>query len=106
MLIKTQARLAAAVAAAALCFAAPALAEPAMWVVKDADSTIYLFGSVHLLKPGLDWQSPKLTAALKSAQEVWFEIADPSDQQKMIAELLPALLQKGVSLDKPLSSRL
>ena len=39
----------AVIAAAAM--GAPALAQPAMWAVKDADSTIYLFGTVHLLKP-------------------------------------------------------
>ena len=39
----------AVIAAAAM--GAPALAQPAMWAVKDADSTIYLFGTVLLLKP-------------------------------------------------------
>ncbi|HET9161064.1 MAG TPA: TraB/GumN family protein [Caulobacteraceae bacterium] len=92
--------------AIALVFGGQANAEPAMWVIKDADSTIYLFGSVHLLKPGLDWQSPKLTAAVKSAQEIWFEIPNPSDQEKLVAEVLPSLMQKGLSPDKPLSSRL
>ncbi len=31
----------------------PAAAQPPVWVVRDADSTIVLFGSVHLLPPGL-----------------------------------------------------
>jgi hypothetical protein len=30
-------------------------ADPALWVVKDADTTIYLFGTIHVLKPGLSW---------------------------------------------------
>src|SRR5690606_9265024 len=30
-------------------------ADPALWVMKDDDTTIYLFGSVHVLKPGLSW---------------------------------------------------
>ena len=38
-----------AVVASAL--GAPALAQPAMWAVKDADSTIYMLGTVHLLRP-------------------------------------------------------
>lgn len=25
---------------------------PAMWIVRDADSTLYLFGAMHLLRPG------------------------------------------------------
>jgi uncharacterized protein YbaP (TraB family) len=32
----------------------PALAKPALWVVKDADTTIYLFGTVHLLPSNTD----------------------------------------------------
>lgn len=31
---------------------------PALWVVKDADSTLYLFGSVHVLRPTTGWASP------------------------------------------------
>ena len=27
--------------------------DPAIWVVKDDDTTVYLFGTVHILKPGL-----------------------------------------------------
>jgi uncharacterized protein YbaP (TraB family) len=62
-----------ALAAVALLPAA-ALARPAMWVVRDADSEIVLFGSVHVLPPGLDWRPPALTAALARADDVWFEL--------------------------------
>lgn len=101
-------RLIGAVAAsAALCAAAlPARAEPAMWVVKDADSTIYLFGSVHMLKADTAWESKRLKQALKDATEIWFEVPDPGDQQKAVAEVIPALLAKGLSPGTPLSSRL
>ena len=42
---------------------APATAQPALWVVKDADSTIYLLGTIHLLKPETQWRTDKLDAA-------------------------------------------
>ena len=45
-------RLPAAAVALALGLAGPVAAEPAVWVIKDADSTIYLMGTVHVLKPG------------------------------------------------------
>ena len=32
---------------------APTMPIPRLWVVKDADTTIYLFGTIHVLKPGL-----------------------------------------------------
>jgi uncharacterized protein len=60
---------------------AQAGAEPAMWVVKDADSTVYLLGTMHMVKPGTNWRSEKLDAALKSSDEYWMEAdleADPA----------------------------
>jgi uncharacterized protein YbaP (TraB family) len=49
-------------------------ARPPMWVVKGQGATIVLFGSVHLLPPGLDWRTPALERALARADDVWFEI--------------------------------
>lgn len=42
---------------------------PALWRIRDADSEIWLFGSVHVLPPELEWQSPAVRAAFASAQE-------------------------------------
>lgn len=53
---------------------APALAEPAMWKVSDADSSIYLFGSIHLLTRPVQWRTPIFDAQLKAADHVYFEI--------------------------------
>jgi uncharacterized protein YbaP (TraB family) len=44
--------------------------------VRDADSTIYLFGTFHALKKGTQWRTPKVEAALKQSSEVWLELAD------------------------------
>jgi len=60
--------------AGALVAAGAAQAQPPMWVVKDADSEMVLFGSVHILPPGLDWEPPKLVRALATADDVWFEL--------------------------------
>lgn len=75
---------------------------PALWVVRDADSTIYLFGTVHMLKPGTAWGSDKVDAAFDSASEIWFEVTNPDDQ----SALLPIIQQHGVSRDGPLSAKL
>ncbi len=75
---------------------------PALWVVRDADSTVYLFGTVHMLRPGTAWGSDKVDAAFDSATEVWFEITNPDDQ----AALGPIMGQYGLSPDRPLSSLL
>jgi len=77
-------------------------AGPALWVIRDADSTLYLFGTVHVLRPTTAWGSAKVDAAFASADQVWFEISNPDDQ----AAILPLIQQHGISPDRPLSSLL
>lgn len=75
---------------------------PALWVIRDADSTLYLFGTVHVLRPTTAWGSPKVDAAFEASQNVIFEISNPDDQ----AAIQPLIAQYGVSPDRPLSSLL
>lgn len=70
-------------AVVALCFATPVLAKPPVWIVRDADSEIVLFGSVHVLPPGLDWEPERLRTALAGADDVWFELPiDPVSEAR------------------------
>ncbi|MED5538863.1 MAG: TraB/GumN family protein [Pseudomonadota bacterium] len=96
--------LAQAAPATAAPAAAPAIQGqgPALWVIKDADSTLYLFGSVHVLRPTTGWASPRVNAAFDSASDIWFEITNPEDQ----AAMMPLIQQYGLSPQTPLSSRL
>ena len=87
------------------CASLPARAEPPMWVIKDSDSTIYLFGTVHILRPQTQWRTPRIDAALAESKELWMEILTPSDEE-MAQVMGPLLLSKGLSLDKPLSARM
>ena len=75
---------------------------PALWSVSDADSTIYLFGTVHVLRPDTPWGSAKVDAAFDASQNVIFEISNPDDQ----AALMPLIQQHGLSPQTPLSSLL
>jgi hypothetical protein len=52
-------------------------ADPALWVVKDADTTIYLFGTVHVLKPGLGWFDEAVKAAFDKSDELALEMVEP-----------------------------
>ena len=94
--------MAQAPSAASAVVAAPAGSGPGLWVVKDADSTLYLFGTVHVLKPDTPWGTAQVDRAFASADEYWFEIADLSDQ----TGVMPIIQAKGVSPDRPLSSLL
>lgn len=71
------------VALAALFSVGPARAQPPVWVVSDHDSEVVLFGSVHILPPGLDWTPPALDRAIKAADDLWFELPiDPAAEQE------------------------
>lgn len=89
-------------AEAAAVTAAPSGSGPALWVVKDEDSTIYLFGTVHVLKPETPWGTARVDQAFASADEYWFEIADLNNQDGV----MPLIQAKGISPDRPLSSLL
>ena len=45
-------------------------ARPALWVAKDKDTTIYLFGTIHLLKPNLVWFEGPIRKAFDDAGQV------------------------------------
>jgi len=74
----------------ALGVAARASAEPAVWVIKDADTTLYVFGSLHALKPGVEWRSAKFNQAFEASSEVVFEAVTPDDP-KALAPIIRAL---------------
>src|ERR1035438_8917479 len=48
----------------------PAAANPAWWQVKGVHGTVYLLGSVHVMKPNVQWESPRLKAALDASDEL------------------------------------
>ncbi len=77
---------------AGLLAATAAQAKPPVWIVRDADSELVLFGSVHVLPPGLDWRPQAFEQAVKSADDVWFELPiDPATE----AETLRLAARKG-----------
>ena len=50
---------------------------PLLWRIKGPKATVYLFGSVHVLRANMGWMDPRLYSAFDSAHEVWFEVPDP-----------------------------
>lgn len=73
-----------------------------MWIVKDNDSTIYLIGTVHLLRHETEWDFAKAKKALLASSELWLELADPDNQ----AAALPLIQQYGFDREQSLSSKL
>jgi uncharacterized protein len=79
-----------------------AQAEPAMWVIRDADSTIYLIGTMHLLKHDAEWNAEKVKKTVHESTELWLEVADFDNQSAMA----PLMAKFGVDPEHPLSTRL
>ncbi len=50
-------------------------AKPAMWLVEDADTRIYLLGTMHALPRGTDWDDGKVAAAIGAAGELVMELS-------------------------------
>lgn len=94
-------------ALAALLVSGPALAKPPVWVVRDADSEVLIFGSVHVLPPGLDWRPARLDAALTAADDLWFELPMGQATETEIAGLAAAkgVLPSNQALSALLSSQ-
>lgn len=93
--------------AAALVLAVPAHAEPPIWTVRDADSEMLIFGSIHVLPPGLTWRPAALDAGLKAADDLWFELPSGPEAEQEIARLAAAsgILPPGQSLFRILEPR-
>lgn len=84
---------------------APALpdADPAMWVVKDADTTVYLFGTFHGLDGKADWFNDEVKAAFDTSSEVYVEAILPENP----AELQPLVMKYALDASgKTLTSKL
>jgi uncharacterized protein YbaP (TraB family) len=89
-------------AAAAQPAEAKIVADPAIWRVKGAHGTVYLFGSVHVMKPNVEWESAKVKAALTSSDVIYLEIANLDDT----AAAQPLAMQFGLDAAHPLSSKI
>lgn len=94
-----RAALPAVVGGLVLLFSGAAFAEPAIWAVRDRDSTVFLFGTIHVMKPGTEWRSRRFDDAFKGADQLILEVDNPEDQ----AAVLPLIREHGLSPDRPLS---
>ena len=77
--------------------------DPAVWVLKDEDTTIYFFGTFHLLDGKSEWFNDEVKTAFDASQELYLEILTPDDP----AALQPLIMKYAVDMSgKTLSSRL
>lgn len=94
--------LAASAPVAAYATPDPALFEydpnPAIWKLSDEDTTIYMFGTIHILPEKLKWRSPALDKVIGEVDELVLETVDGPGTEffndKMTAEMIGRLDQK------------
>lgn len=64
---------------------------PAMWVVRDEDTTIYLLGTFHALDGRSEWFNDEVKEAFDASSELVLEIQLPADATQMQAQLVPLI---------------
>lgn len=87
--------------AATVCAAAPAAqpatASPALWKVADEDTTIYLFGTIHLLPKETKWRSPAFDRAAAGSDTLVVEtVIDDSNPAATVGELFKLAISPGL----------
>ncbi|MET0545731.1 MAG: TraB/GumN family protein [Caulobacterales bacterium] len=75
--------------------------RPAMFKLSDADSEIYLFGTVHILPRELVWRTAKFDAAFAKARTIYFETpgGPDSEARAMVLTQRLGVNPPGVTLD-------
>ena len=66
----------------------------ALYAVGDDDTTVYLMGTVHILRPDTAWKTPEYEAAFAAADAIYLE-ADTSDEA--MAEVTPLITELGLN---------
>ena len=100
-------RLVAPVVAMLALGGAPAAARPpehpALWSIADADTTIYLFGTIHLLPENYLWRTARFNQAVDNSQQLVVEtIVDDKDPTKIMSAMSSLAFSPGLP---PLSQR-
>lgn len=74
---------------------APPPARPALWKLADADTTIYLFGTVHVLPRGYQWRDAAIDRALADSRSLTLETVLDQDSQAVSHVLMTTGMAKG-----------
>ena len=71
--------------------AAPPALRPALWVARDADTTIWLFGTVHQLRAGTPWLTGAVARAFADSDALTLEIAPatPDAMKQALVKVAP-----------------
>lgn len=91
--------IAAWLAVAPIAAAAKDAPGPAIWRIADEDTTIYLFGTIHILEPDLKWRSKALDRVIRQADELVVE-SSTADFEKTEGPLT-AMMEAEFAVKRP-----
>jgi uncharacterized protein YbaP (TraB family) len=72
--------------------------KPALWLLADEDTRIYMFGTIHMLPPGFRWRSPALDQVVEKADELVVETASAPEEMDETELLLALMLDEPVPI--------
>lgn len=79
--------------------------NPALWRIRDGSSTVYIFGSLHILPQNFRWRAPEIDSAIASSDIFVFEV--PVDDEAIARQkdfiVKNGLLPANASLRKVLN---
>lgn len=61
---------------------------PALWKMENGDSTLYLFGSFHMLRKGVNWRKPYITSAIDSSDDIILEASEADIKPEQLQLLM------------------
>jgi uncharacterized protein YbaP (TraB family) len=79
-------------------------AKPALWKIKGAKGTLYLFGSVHVMKKEVHWDTGKVKAAFDASDALYLEIAGLDEVAQKAMQ--PDVMALGMDTEHPLSTKI
>lgn len=78
--------------------------NPAIWRLADEDTTIYMFGTIHVLPPGFEWRSAEFDRIVGEVDELVLETSD-EDGNAQLEAMLPQMIETMLARE-PTSDRM
>lgn len=69
---------------------------PNLWKLQDNDTTIYIFGTIHIMNKDVNWYTPGLDRAMNEADRLYLELAPKQTNPLVIQSLI---LRYGILTD-------
>ncbi|GAA4643836.1 TraB/GumN family protein [Pontixanthobacter gangjinensis] len=80
--------------------------SPAIWKLADEDTTIYMFGTFHILPQGFQWRSDAFNAIVQQVDELVVETSD-ADSEESLGEVMEEMFSDIFSDERtPVSERI